>query len=126
MLTNIFIVGVGGFIGSIARYFAYLWARNYFPGNFPIATLIVNVVGCFAIGVLAEAIRKTFPLQEEFALLISVGFLGALTTFSTFGLETTDFLRENFFSMALLNVLANLCLGILAVFAGRYLYSLFI
>lgn len=123
MLTNCLLVGLGGFIGAVARYLVYLLARAYSPIPFPIATLIVNTVGCFIVGALSEIIEKHHPTHSSFILFASVGVLGGFTTFSAFGLESIAFFRSQQMGLAVLNILANLMLGLMAVLIGRWAFS---
>lgn len=119
-LGNALLVGLGGFIGSVLRYvlggLAEQWTGR---GPFPIGTLVVNVVGCFVIGVLAHVaeVRDTFTPGAR-ALLI-IGVLGGFTTFSSFSNETVDLWRGGQGVLALANVTAQVVLGLGAVLLGR-------
>lgn len=88
--------------------------------TFPYATLIVNVLGCFCIGLALPSIDKAAVLAPGIRLLFVVGFLGGFTTFSAFGNESISLLRSGAV-MALVNVAANVALGLAAVIAGRAL-----
>ena len=112
------VVGIGGALGAMARYGVSLACLRAMP-NFPLGTLVVNVIGCFALGLLMAwvDVRSEFPPTAK--LFLGVGILGAFTTFSTFGVETIDLLREKETARALLSVLANVALGLAAVMAGR-------
>jgi fluoride exporter len=103
-------IGLGGFLGALARYSVGL--AFPFEGNFPWATLIVNVLGCFLIG-LAAPYKNLFP--ETFFLFFVPGFLGAFTTFSAFGLETIRLMQNQQWPLALMNVASNLVLGLGAI-----------
>src|SRR4051812_46920115 len=111
-------VGIGGFFGAITRYGFFLLIREFLPTAFPIATLIINCTGCFVAGALTFLIAKQVPLQENLQLVWSVGFLGAYTTFSAFGVETLSLLRTEQIFTACLNVLLHLVLGLAAVWYG--------
>ena len=113
-------VGVGGFLGALLRYgigelLARLGARR-----FPLATLTVNLLGSFAIGVLLTLAYDRQTLSEGQRLLLVTGMLGSLTTFSTFSWETAELLRTGQTTTAALSVLANLALGLAAVGLGVY------
>ena len=110
-------VGVGGFFGAVARYLVSGWAQRFMVGSFPLGTLVVNVAGCFALGVLMAWLDRGL-LSPAMRQLLAVGFLGALTTFSTFGYETFDLLRGGEAGLALASVAANLLVGLLAVWLG--------
>jgi CrcB protein len=88
--------------------------------GFPYATLAVNVIGCFCIGLAMPAISRTEALPPELRLLVVVGFLGGFTTFSAFGSETVALMRAGAGSgVAILNIVANVGLGLAAVLIGR-------
>lgn len=125
MIKNILLVGAFGFIGSVCRYLVYVWFSSRHFGNFPWATLAVNVLGCLLIGVIGTLVEKSIPNYQNLYLIASVGFLGAFTTFSTFGFETLNLIRFENLILALANVAANIIIGILAVYAGRNLANLF-
>ncbi len=120
-MVKLLAVGLGGFVGAIARYGISGWLHRRVEGPFPAGTLAVNVVGCLAIGVLMHVVDARDPLSPTVRVFLTVGILGALTTFSTFGYETVELLRGNEARLALLSVVANVVLGIVAVFAGRAL-----
>lgn len=92
---------------------------------FPWPTLIVNLTGCLAAGIVATYLAKSFPpdspTQNLYRLAISVGFLGGYTTFSAFGRETLDLLQQNRLPAAAAYVLASTLLGLAAVYAGHLL-----
>lgn len=114
-------VGLGGFVGAVLRYSLSLWAERAYGGPFPVGTLVVNVVGCFLIGVLMAGVERGW-VGAEAKLLLGVGLLGALTTFSTFGFETYDLLRQGSPGLAVANLVANGVVGLLAVWAAMLLF----
>jgi CrcB protein len=111
-------VGVGGFVGAILRYSANLAVAGRM-GAFPLGTLLVNVIGCFSMGALAAWLEGENDLSDNARLALGVGLIGALTTFSTFGVETMDLMRGGAMKLAFLNVAANLAVGFFAVWLGR-------
>ena|SRR5918993_76271 len=113
------LVGLGGALGSMARYGIALAIPS---SVFPYATLVVNVIGCFCIGMAMPAAARIEALSPELRLLIGVGFLGGFTTFSAFGNETVALLRSGG-ELALLNVAVNVGLGLAAVGLGRAVAS---
>ena len=115
-MTPLFFVGLGGFVGAIAR---YLFSGLLKTDAFPFGTLLVNVLGCFAIGALMTLVVEREMFSAHLRLLLVTGFLGSLTTFSTFGFETVELLRRDEVPLALENVLANAFLGLAAVWLGR-------
>ena len=113
---ELLLIGFGGALGAIARFGIAKLSTKYFAGTFPVGTLIANLVGCFLIGVILGSghAKKYDPIR----LGVGVGFLGALTTFSTFGAETVGHFNEGDWPTALSNVFANLVLGLVFVFLG--------
>ncbi len=114
------IVGFGGFLGAISRYGLSLLLRNVFP-HFPFGTFTANVLGCFLVGFLVFAIpeaKSPFPYWRE---LFVTGFLGALTTMSTFMLETYRILTFQDLIATLLYGMATLVSCFLAVYLGHWL-----
>ncbi|MCB1757284.1 MAG: fluoride efflux transporter CrcB [Gammaproteobacteria bacterium] len=101
----------------MARYGAVRWLAAYAP-TFPLATLFVNIAGSFLLGVFATWIFQRTTLEGELRLAIQVGFLGALTTFSTFSLETLNLLYNGHMIKALANIGLNILLCLLAVWIG--------
>jgi len=81
-------IALGGAVGAILRHLIAVWSYPVFEGRFPLGTLIVNVLGSFLIGVAYVAIVERAMLGPEWRLLLMTGFFGALTTFSTFSLES--------------------------------------
>lgn len=111
LLTLVYIA-VGGAVGALARY----TVSNALPHeSFPLGTLTVNVVGCFLFGLLR---MHSHALSAEVQTGLAAGFLGALTTFSTFGYDTIHHLERGRLLVAFGNVAANLLLGLLAVWIG--------
>ena len=112
------LVGIAGAAGAVSRYGVALLAQRTLGQNFAFGTLLVNVLGCLLLGFLLEMERNTTLVTQPVRLLLAVGFLGAFTTFSTFGYETMRYLEEGAHHLALLNVTGNLILGMLAVWLG--------
>ena len=117
-LYEILLVALFGAAGAVCRYAASTVAPSIFGDRFPYGTLIVNVVGCLLIGFVMELSLSTDTLSRGMRTAITVGLLGALTTFSTFGYETLQLARQGSWLSALSNVTANLAVGILAVGMG--------
>lgn len=118
MVLKLLFIAAGGAVGAVTRYTVGLGLHHLLGSAFPYGTLAVNVVGCFLLATLAE--MKTHEVSAHVREAIAVGFLGALTTFSTFGFETLKY-GENNWTTAVLNVAANLLLGLLAVKLGLHL-----
>lgn len=119
-MTNILLVGIGGFIGSILRYLVSGYVQQISQSaDFPYGTLAVNVLGCFIIGVLSQLAESRGLFTGESRLFAVTGFLGGFTTFSSFGNETLNLMRDNQMMNALANVGANVVIGLFAVWLGR-------
>lgn len=121
MYMKIFLVMAGGSLGALTRYGVTLLAANLFGAKFPWGTLIVNLVGCFIIGFLFSIGERTNLVTPSIRLFFMTGFLGALTTFSTFALETVNSVNASVPLIATANLLANNVLGIALVFVGLWL-----
>jgi CrcB protein len=119
-LTNILLVGLGGFIGSALRYLVSGYVQQAAKSvDFPYGTLAVNVIGCFVIGFLAQLAETRGAFTNEARLFVIVGILGGFTTFSSFGNETFNLARDSQMMNALANVGANVIIGLFAVWLGR-------
>jgi CrcB protein len=123
-LWHAFLVGAGGFAGSILRFGVGGLAYRLFPSaTVPIGTLAVNVIGCLAIGVLGGVGDARQIAAPEFRLLLMVGLLGGFTTFSAFGYEVLVLVRADEPVRAVVNVGLHLVLGLIAVWIGYTLGS---
>ncbi len=113
---EILLIGLGGALGAISRYAVSTLSNKYFGPSFPLGTLIANLAGCFLLGMILGSgqAEKSHPIR----LGVGVGFLGALTTFSTFGAETMTHANDGNWSIAMGNILANVGLGLTCVFLG--------
>lgn len=119
VLMPYLLVGLGGFIGAIARFELARAIGALVESRFPWGTFAINVSGSFLLGVLSVIVaQKTAPDSEALRLALGVGFLGAFTTFSTFEFETHALLDDGSWVMALANMIASLLLGLVAVRAG--------
>ena len=119
-MTNILLVGLGGFIGSVMRYLL----SGYIQGStksvdFPFGTLAVNVIGCFVIGFLSQLAEGRGMFTSESRAFVFVGILGGFTTFSSFGNETLNLARDSQMVNAFANIAANVIIGLFAVWLGR-------
>lgn len=118
-------IGIGGFIGSVCRYLLSSYVQQIARSTgFPYGTLTVNLVGCFFIGLLAHLVDTRGILSIEVRAFLFIGFLGGFTTFSTFGNETLNLFRSGSNFLALVNIGAQIMLGLSAVWAGRALADL--
>lgn len=118
--TQCLVVGAGGFAGAVTRFLLSREVAHRLPDRFASAgTLAVNVLGCLLIGAVLVWIESREPPVWIKAVVVT-GFLGSLTTFSTFGYETVELVRESRLHDAVVNVLANVTLGLLAVVSGAW------
>lgn len=117
-MLKILLIAAGGGAGAVLRFLVAGWGQRLTTGVFPLGTLTVNVVGCLAIGFLGALFAGPWLVREEYRLAATVGLLGGLTTFSTYGFETVSMANDGQLEMALLNVLASNALGLFAVWLG--------
>jgi fluoride exporter len=113
------LVFVGGGLGSICRYAMATTVQRAFPGPFPAGTFLVNVVGCFAIGVVGALGLERAAISPETRTFIMVGFLGGFTTFSSFAWETLGLLTVKDLLRASLYVGGSVFCGLLGAYLGR-------
>lgn len=118
--AKILSVAVGGAFGALARYALNIFFAGKFA-SFPFATFFINVTGSFLIGFLAILLTEKFLVSENLRLFLTVGFLGAYTTFSTFELETFVLIREKQLSSAFLYVSASFAIGLIGLISGVWL-----
>jgi CrcB protein len=117
-MREIALIASFGALGAVARYGAGILAARLLGGGFAYGTLGVNLVGCFLLGLVVAVFNQQIPSHNAWRAALGIGFLGALTTFSTFGVETFAFLEKQHYALAALNVGANLFVGLLCVWAG--------
>lgn len=118
ILKNASLVAAGGAVGAVGRYAISGLTHRIAGVTFPYGTLAVNVIGCLLIGFLYEAATQTTLISDSWRLAIGIGFLGALTTFSTFGYDTLELVKGSQLMLALANVAANVVLALAAVWLG--------
>ncbi|MDT8900340.1 fluoride efflux transporter CrcB [Anaeroselena agilis] len=117
-MLKVFAVALGGSIGAATRYLVSTWSAERFGSDFPYGTLIVNVVGCFIIGAFLVLVTERVIANPYWRLIVAVGFVGGLTTFSSFGYETLKLLEDAQLQWAAYNVIANMVLGFFATWLG--------
>ena len=123
MIKNLFLVLLGGGLGSISRYLLSFYITKNNVSNFPWATFIANSVGCLLIGLFFGYIQKNNLQNETLKLLLITGFCGGFTTFSTFSLENIQFIQNQNYNLAITYTLASLFVGFLAVIIGFKLFN---
>ena len=112
-------VAAGGATGAVARYLLASQIGTWTGGGFPWGTFVVNVLGCAIMGLLTELFALAWSPSPEMRAFLTVGILGGFTTFSAFANETVNAVRDAAMGIALLNVLASVGFGLVAVWAGR-------
>jgi CrcB protein len=112
------IVGLAGFAGAVSRYAIGTWIGRRSATSFPWATFAINVSGCFALGFLLALFTGRWVPNPDVRAALTVGFLGAFTTFSTFAYETVQLGEEGSSSTATAYVVASVALGIVAAWLG--------
>ena len=114
-------VVLGGGLGSLARYILGTAIMSRFGGKFPLGTMIINVTGSFAIGVLMTLFTERFQPHPYWRFVLVIGFLGGYTTFSSFEYESLRTVREGGSVLGLMNMIGSVALGFAAVWAGAVL-----
>ena len=123
-MLNSLAVGIGGFVGSILRYWVgQLPLRG--KAVFPVNTLLINVAGAFVIGLVAGLFGRHSEWDGRVLLLLKVGFCGGFTTFSTFSSETLQLFETDHPVLGILYVCLSAALGVAAVFLGQQLAKCF-
>ncbi len=117
---TIIYIGIGGFIGTISRYLLSRWLNNFLP-SFPLGTLTVNVIGSFILGFVMYSVTAGRNISPELRDFITIGILGGFTTMSSFAYESFRIAELNQVILFTLNIVLNVVLCIMAVYAGREL-----
>ena len=123
-LMQILLVGAGGFVGSALRYMVSGLVHRVIPfAGFPYGTLVVNLVGCLAIGLLAGLAESRQVIGPELRVFLFLGLLGGFTTFSTFAYEGVELFRDGEFAKVLASVMIHVLVGFMAVWFGHAITS---
>lgn len=115
---TVLLIGAAGFVGAIARYGVDVAFGDRSSTGFPMSTFVVNVSGSFVVGLLATLFAERFVDDEQLRLMLTVGFLGAFTTFSTYAYQGVRMLQEGAPAMSAAYLLGSLIAGVLAAVAG--------
>jgi len=118
MLGKLALLALGGTLGTLSRYGVSLLAGRMVGGTYPLGTLAVNMIGCFLIGMAYTFAEDRALLGPAGRLFLMTGFLGALTTFSTFALETVTYGQAGTLAISALNLIVNNVGGLLLVLLG--------
>ncbi len=115
-------ISLGAVAGALSRYYITMWFANRFGTAFPYGTFFINVTGCLAMGFfITLAFERVPAVGPEVRLMVATGFLGAYTTFSTYGLETNVLWRDRSYSSAILYWAGSAVIGVIAVQLGAIL-----
>ncbi|MBW1649248.1 MAG: fluoride efflux transporter CrcB [Deltaproteobacteria bacterium] len=126
LLFEILYIGSGGLIGALARYFSYhLIGKIFNLQRFPYATFIINIIGCFFIGIIAGLLNSLLKSNEIVKAFFILGFLGSYTTFSTFAYETYKLLEAGRIIASFANIFLQALIGIIGVWLGISLTKFF-
>ena len=120
-MLNVLAVFLGGGAGSLIRYMVNTLFTKYNILNFPYATLFVNIVGSFILGIFFVFFINKTNLHPAWRLALSVGFCGGLTTFSTFSVETFEMIKNGYFFIAAVYIITSVIVCVLAAGAGYYI-----
>ena len=113
------LVGIGGALGSMARYGTGVLVGRMWSDSFPLATMLINIVGSLAMGLFIGFLARTTPgWQADARLFVAVGIFGGFTTFSSFSLDTIAMFERGEIVPALIYVLGSVVIGIAALYAG--------
>jgi CrcB protein len=122
-MVRFLLIGFAGALGTWTRYLVALWAGKTLGPGFPYGTFLVNVVGCFLIAAIAQVAISTTLISPTLRLTLTTGFMGGLTTYSSFNYETTRFFQERAWAAGLINLGATLATcfvaGLLGIVAAR-------
>ena len=111
-------VGIGGFLGAIARFWLGSYIGERMGSRFPYGTFVINITGSFLIGLILTVLTDKTHLNPNWRYLVPLGFIGAYTTFSTFEYETLVRIQDGQLLTGSLNILLSVLLGFLAVWIG--------
>ncbi len=118
-LSQLLLVGLGGFLGSISRFVMAGAFNRFSPAlGFPVGTLTVSILGCFLIGLLHGLAETRSLLSPDIRIFLFTGVLGGFTTFSTFGFESLALIKDGAFIKSSANIFLHIFLGLTAVWIG--------
>jgi CrcB protein len=118
MLRTLLLVGAGGFLGSVSRFLTSRFFQSNIQSVFPLGTFIVNITGCFLIGLIYGLSERSTIFSPGWKMFLTAGFCGGFTTFSTFANENLALLRDGAFFHFFLYTGLSIFVGIAATFIG--------
>lgn len=122
-LSNCICIALGGALGALSRYGLSYWINNRVESIFPLGTFLVNMLGCFFMGLIYSLTLQKANFSPELQNLLTIGFLGSFTTFSTFSLETFNLIQNNQVLVAGENMFFSVFLGIFALWLGTKIFA---
>src|SRR5438477_8653121 len=120
-MSRFFAVATGGAVGAVARYAVALFVATFWRRDFPLATFLINVSGSFVLGFFSTFAAEKIPIDPIWRLLVTTGFIGAYTTFSTFEYETQRLTESGALWWGALNIITSVAAGFAAVQLGVFL-----
>jgi CrcB protein len=117
-MYKILLIGIAGLLGTLARYGLSLWIDDWWDGPFPVGTIIVNLVGCFAIGFLFHTMVEKHLVDPVLRSTVLIGFLGGFTTFSSFAIQSVNLFGDGQILLAGANVFLSNVGGLTLAWAG--------
>jgi len=124
-MTSILLVFLGGGIGAVARYGLQGTVYRALGDGFPYGTIVVNIMGCFCIGLLMVVMDERFLVNPSIRIFLTIGVLGGFTTFSSFSYETFALMRDGQFLFGAVNVVLSILMCLAATFVGTVIAKLF-
>lgn len=120
-MNSLIAIFIGGGLGSLARYGVSVMSKSWFKTDFPLGTLLANVLACLAMGMILVVLRDKIEQNDIIKPLLIMGFCGGFSTFSTFSLETIELMKTGNMYYAVANILISvvLCLGILFILTKK-------
>lgn len=117
-MIKYWMVGIGGFLGSVLRFWVGSFIGGRLGARFPYGTFVINVTGSFLVGIVVTVLATKAHWSPNWRYLIPIGFIGGYTTFSTFEFETLRLAQDGQMPMAILNVTLSVVVGLVGVWAG--------